>query len=90
MLLLSMIVVFIGVMIAIGIQIFYIFGEIRKSTEKMNSMLDKANEMTSSLANTVASFTSVTDSLKTGLSFVSLFKGFFTKKKKGEKQDEEQ
>lgn len=61
----------------IGIQVIYILGEIRKSLQKMNKMLDDATSISHDISKSMNSVGGLFEGLKTGLSVVN----FFGKKK---------
>lgn len=65
---------------AIGLQIFYILKEFRKSVEKINKILDDCGVASGSVAKSIAGITGLTAGLRTILSLFGMFK-------KGEKNE---
>lgn len=69
----------------IGVQVFFILSEIRKTVEKMNKMLDDAGMVTGSVSRSVMGMAGLVEGVKTGLSVVNIF----GRKKQKEKQEVE-
>ncbi|RJR16292.1 hypothetical protein C4579_00445 [Candidatus Microgenomates bacterium] len=67
-------------LVLIGIQVFNILAEIRKSLAKVNKMLEDAGTVTGNVSKTISGATGMVDGLKAGLSLVSVF---------GKKKDKE-
>lgn len=67
-------------LVLIGIQVFNILAEIRKSLAKVNKMLEDAGTVTGNVSKTISGASGMLDGLKTGLSLVSVF---------GKKKDKE-
>jgi len=68
-----------ALLIILGIQVFYILKEFRKSIEKVNSMLDDAHKVTGTVSDSVVNMAGFVNGLKAGLSAISSFR-----EKKGE------
>lgn len=73
------------ILAAVGIQIFFILKEVRRSVEKVNKMLDDATVVSGSVAQGVTGISGVLAGVKTGLSFLNFFK-----KGKGDEDGEEE
>jgi hypothetical protein len=69
----------------LGIQVFFILRELRKTVEKANKVLDDAGVITESISGPVSSLSSLTMGLKTGAIIAKLFTGG---KKHHHKEDE--
>ena len=61
-------------MVALGVQVWYILKEIRISIEKMNKMLEDGGKMTGAVSERVASVDGLLSGIKAGLSLVSSFR----------------
>lgn len=72
-----------GLFIFLGVQIWYIFKEMRISLQKVNKMLDDAGKVTGTVSSGVAGLSGIAAGLKAGLSFISNFR------KKKETEDDE-
>ena len=70
-------------LIVLGIQVFFILRELRKTLEKANKVLDDTGIITESVSKPIASLSSLTMGLKTGASIARLFD-----KKKHHRKDE--
>lgn len=68
-------------MVFVGVQVFYILAEVRRSVQKMNKMLDDAGKMTGSVSHTVEGMSGLVSGMKAGL---ALFSGLH---KKGDHDD---
>lgn len=66
----------------LGIQVWYIFKEVRFSFQKMNKMLDDGGKMTGTVAESMSGLAGLVSGLKSGFSFLSRFR-------KGRKDDDE-
>ena len=74
------------VMVIIGIQVFYLFREFRRSVEKVNKILDDAGTISGAITKPIASLSSSLDSFS-GLS--GIFSWLLNLRKKKEKNNEE-
>ena len=68
-------------MVALGVQVWYILKEVRVSIEKMNKMLEDGGKMTGAVSEGVASVGGLLSGIKAGLSF------FTSLRKKGEEHE---
>lgn len=73
------------ILAAIGIQIFFILKELRKSVEKVNKMLDDGTYVSGTVVSGVSGISGVLAGVKTGLSFLNFFK-----KERGKENGEEE
>lgn len=72
--LLLVIVVLTIILAVLGIQVFLILREIRKTVEKTNKVLDNAGIIAESISTPVSTLSSLVMSIKTGISFANWFK----------------
>lgn len=70
-------------LVVLGVQVWYIFKEIRTSFTKMNSMLDDAKKVTSTVGDSVREFSGVASGIRAALSVFKIFR------KKTAKEDED-
>lgn len=63
-----------GLMVALGVQVWYILKEVRISIQKMNKMLEDGGKMTGAVSEGVAGMSGLVSGIKTGLSFFSKFR----------------
>jgi len=61
-------------LVILGVQVWYIFKEIRTSFTKMNSMLDDAKKVTSTVGDSVSEMAGITSGIKAALSVFKVFK----------------
>ena len=59
---------------ALGIQVFLILRELRKTVDKANKVLDDTGVITERVANPISVLSSLIMGVKTGVSFVNLLK----------------
>ena len=71
---LIVIVVLTILLAALGVQVFFILREIRRTIEKANKVLDDAGVITESIATPVSTLSSLAMSIKTGVSFAGWIK----------------
>lgn len=69
-------------LVVLGIQVFFILREFRKTIQKTNMILDEAQEITESISEPINSFSAILTGFKTGAAFIEMFTG----KKKKEKE----
>lgn len=74
---------------ALGVQVFFILKEFRKTVSKANKVLDNTNVITQSVSAPISSLSSIATGIKTGATFINLFKKIILsdgekKKRKGE------
>lgn len=70
-------------LVLLGVQVWYIFKEIRTSIIKMNTMLDDAKKVTGTVGDSVSSLSGVVSGVKAAL---SVFKSF---RKKNDEEGEQ-
>lgn len=58
-------------LIVLGIQVWYILKEIRRSLQKMNSMLDDAKKVSGTVSEGIVGMSGFVSGLKTGISAVT-------------------
>ena len=69
------IIVLTVLLIVLGIQVFFILRELRKTVYKANKVLDKTNLITESVSGPVSSLSSLIAGVKTGATFINILKG---------------
>ncbi len=83
--LIVVVIVLTVLLLVLGIQVFLILKELRKTVEKVNKVLDDAGTISESVATPVSNLSSILAGVKTGVSLL----GLFTKKKKKRMESEE-
>jgi hypothetical protein len=63
-----------ALLILLGIQVFYILKEIRRSIMKVNKMLDDAGKVSGSVSDGVVNMSGFINGLKAGISAISSLK----------------
>ncbi len=81
-LLLAVVLILTGLLVFLGIQVFFILRELRRTLERANKILDNANSITESIARPISDFSGILDGVKTGMSLLSIF----SKKKKHQEE----
>lgn len=87
---LIIVIILLTVLLAVlGIQVFFILKEFRKTVSKANKVLDNTSVITQSVSAPISSLSSIATGIKTGATFISLFKKILSsgndeKKKKKE------
>ena len=71
-------------LVILGVQVWYIFREIRISFTKMNGMLDDAKKVTGTIGDSVSGMAGVASGIRAALSVFKVFR----KKEKDEDDDE--
>ena len=66
-------------LIVLGIQVFFILREFRKTVSKTNKVLDNTSVITESVSAPISSLSSLAAGIKTGASFLNLFKKIISK-----------
>lgn len=79
------IIVLTALLVVLGIQIFLILKGFRKTIDKANKVLDDTGHITETVSRPISTLSSLAAGIKTGISFVKLFKR--AKKKKEEDED---
>lgn len=62
-------------LLILGIQVFFILNDLRKTLVKANKMLDKVNAIAENVVNSASAFSVLGTVVKTGAHLVSLIKG---------------
>lgn len=61
-------------LLVLGVQVFFILRDLRKTVSKANKVLDNTNVITQSVSAPISSLSSIAMGIKTGSSFINLFK----------------
>jgi hypothetical protein len=77
--LLIVIVILTVLFLALGIQIFFILREFRKTVSKANKVLDDTEVIAHSVSAPLSSLSGIASGIKTGASFLNVFKKFISK-----------
>lgn len=80
--LLVVIIILAILLVALGIQVFFILRELKQTVSKANKVLDDTGVITESVSGPISSLSTLAMGLKTGATIASLFK-----KKKHSKED---
>lgn len=87
---LIIVIILLTVLLAVlGIQAFFILKEFRKTVSKANKVLDNTNVITQSVSAPISSLSSIATGIKTGATFINLFKKILSNDKKGKKEKKE-
>lgn len=70
-------------LVVLGIQVFLILRELRKTIDKVNKVLDDTSVITESVSKPISSLSTLAMGLKTGATIAKIFQG-----KKRDKKDE--
>lgn len=62
-------------LVVLGIQVFYILRELRKTISKANKVLDDTGVITESVSKPVSSLSTLISGIKTGATIASIIKG---------------
>jgi len=71
-------------LVVLGIQVFFILRELRKTIDKVNKVLDDTSLITESVSKPLSSLSTLAMGLKTGATIAKIFQG----SKKHDKKDE--
>lgn len=82
-LLLIVVTVLTFLLLLLGLQVYFILRELRKTIIKMNKVLDDAGIISQSVAQPVSNLSGIITGVKTGLSILSIF----SNKKKQKEQE---
>ena len=85
-LLLGVVIILSFLLLILGIQVFLILREFKKTISKINRILDDAATLTESISAPIENFSSILTGIKTGVSLMNMFKG---KKKQKDEGGEE-
>jgi hypothetical protein len=80
-LLVAVVIVLTVLLVVIGLQVFYILRELRRTITKANKVLDNTESITESVSAPVSSFSNLLIGLQSGKTVVSLLKKIKEKKK---------
>ena len=83
------IIVLTVLLVALGIQVFFILRDLRKTVSKANKVLDDTEVITHSVSSSISSLSSITTGIKTGAAFINLFKKILTNDKAENKKNKE-
>lgn len=83
MILFLVIIILTILLVVLGIQVFFILRELRKTVDKANKILEDAGEITETVKKPVSSLSTLAMGLKTGATIAKIFQG-----KKKDKKDE--
>jgi len=72
-------------LLVLGVQIFLILKDFRKTIKKANKVLDDTGQITETVSGPLSNLSGLAAGIKTGISFINLFK----KNKKNHKKEEE-
>ena len=61
-------------LLVLGVHVFFILRDLRKTVSKANKVLDNTNVITQSVSAPISSLSSIAMGIKTGSSFINLFK----------------
>ena len=72
---LVIVIIFLTVLLfALGVQVFFILKEFKKTVSKANKVLDNTSIITQSVSAPISSLPSIAAGIKAGTTFISLFK----------------
>lgn len=66
-------------LLVLGVQVFFILRDLRKTVSKANKVLDNTNVITQSVSVPISSLSSIAMGIKTGSSILNLFKKIISK-----------
>lgn len=81
------IVLLTSLLVALGVQVFFILKDLRKTVSKANKVLDNTQTITQSVSSPISSLSSIAAGIKTGASVISLFKKIISSDKGKDKED---
>ncbi|HSW88218.1 MAG TPA: hypothetical protein VLF89_06810 [Candidatus Saccharimonadales bacterium] len=92
LLMIIVVVVLTGLLLILGIQVYFILNEFRKTLAKANKVIDDIELLAESIANPLAKLATLTSSFKTGAVIASALKllPFFQSKKHSRREEEEE
>lgn len=76
-------------LLALGVQVFFILREFRKTVFKANKVLDNTSVITQSVSTPISSLSSIAAGIKTGATFINLFKRILSSDKDNRKKNKE-
>ena len=79
-LLIAVMIVLTIMLITLGLQVFYVLRELRKSIHKFNRVLDNTESITESVSAPISSFSAMLTGMKGGVTIASFLKGLRDRK----------
>ncbi len=73
-------------LLVLGVQVFFILRDLRKTVNKANKVLDNTNIITHSVSQPLSSLSSIAMGIKTGSTFLNIFKKILSKDEDLEKK----
>ena len=87
---LIIVIILLTVLLAVlGIQVFFILKEFRKTVSKANKVLDNTNVITQSVSAPISSLSSIATGIKTGATFINFFRKILSDKDDRKKKRED-
>ena len=87
---LIIVIILLTVLLAVlGIQVFFILKEFRKTVSKANKVLDNTNVITQSVSAPISSLSSIATGIKTGATFINFFRKISSDKDDRKKKRED-
>lgn len=77
------------ILAVLGVQVFFILREFRKTVLKANKVLDNTNVITQSVSAPISSLSSIATGIKTGATFINLFRKILSDKDDRKKKRED-
>lgn len=74
-------------LICLGVQVYFILRELRRTVEKANKVLDETGMITESISGPLASLSTLASGIKTGAMVANFLKGKGSKRRKEEDDD---
>lgn len=71
----SVIIILTVLLVVLGVQVFFILRELRKTIDTANKILDDASQITETVKKPVSSLSSLAMGLKTGAIIAKIFQG---------------
>lgn len=92
LLMIIVVVILTGLLLILGIQVYLILSEVRKTLSKANKVIDDIELLAQSIANPISKLASLTSGLRTGAVIASVIKmlPFFQTKKHSRAEEEEE
>ena len=87
--LITVIVILTILLLALGVQVFFILREFKKTVSKANKVLDNTSVITQSVSAPISSLSSIATGIKTGATFINLFKKILLSDKDNRKKKRE-
>ncbi len=87
--LIIVIVLLTGLLVVLGVQVFFILKEFRKTVSKANKVLDNTSSIAQSVSSPISSLSSIATGIKTGATFINLFKKIISKEEDSKRKSKE-